>query len=1178
MGFIVLLMISLTSLVNMNLSLVTNQSNMFVARQNALLGMNLALGELQRTAGPDQRVTARSDISSANPVPNAYWTGVWKSTLPNNADATNPDAPNSPYPVAPSDANIAPSQSELMTWLISGNEGKDASDGDTLDYLPDTNLALSADFGSDVDNDAVYLVGASTLVQRGSDEAASVGLEGAVIAPKVPLRDSDANTTGHYAWWVGDEGIKARIAPHGVPTVLNATDTENEHRAFQLPSGSDPSVNTALATIYDRDEALLSNVKEYDSLNVLWGANDAGNRQVLNQHWHDLTPYANGLLTDTRWGGFRGDLTLAFENNAVFEKYFGTWNTDPDRFYFVDVVDHGYQAGGFPNWSILRSYYQLKDRDGVAAGRTRANNAAPLDSNRAVLSRFYDWSTNPSVPYKPGPNSTKEGYHSNSPLHALVARLQVTIGIRFIPTNDYLVPGDSSTPPTYTAQLLVKPLIGFYNPYNVRIDPPANSVSVLMNNLRWSFIPKITISVSGGTPVEFYFREVLSSDLLHQYAAGELEMIAPTFDLYPGETRLFGLWGDVTRSQYYAGGGHYTLKLTTAEHEGSSYDPESGYLILDLQTAYHASVTAAVEGEQGYQTVPSNDFGLSTDEKKELTVIATDTITISIDTTDTANVIYRHQAMPDNVTAANPHTQYFGPIVDNSNFDPADTQRTYANIPVSALIGIPGPLDNLITWGFWMRGANDNLMQSRLLVDHNIRAMTGSPQWDQMNNNYYASSIFTGEFEGSQLHGYISDPLANITADEQAGGRFSGFSGGSASSNYGGSARTVLFDVPREPLLSLGSLQHANVGRYTTDPTYIIGNSFAPARISDLSDIHSTGYSLNNFEAWDLSYLINQQLWDSYFFSTIPSNLTPANIDALRKGEISLPNHRLGLFHAWEEEILPEDLTNNLGTDESETFYEVATNFMIEGAFNINSTSEEAWAAFLASSRDLEIPSYDPNTAALIPGTTTSEAGAAFSRLMHPVDGQFGGADDAAFWRGYRALDDAQTRALATEIVRLIRQRGQPFSSLAEFVNRPLEDAPTNGPARTGILQQAINNAGLNDIALGTTYGAAPRPSGISHNQFNENKATSAFPGYLTQADVLQTLGPVMSARSDTFTIRSYGDSINPLTGEIDARAWCEAVVQRVPDETLHGQNLLDRDANRRYRIVSFRWLNKEEI
>jgi hypothetical protein len=82
-------------------------------------------------------------------------------------------------------------------------------------------------------------------------------------------------------------------------------------------------------------------------------------------------------------------------------------------------------------------------------------------------------------------------------------------------------------------------------------------------------------------------------------------------------------------------------------------------------------------------------------------------------------------------------------------------------------------------------------------------------------------------------------------------------------------------------------------------------------------------------------------------------------------------------------------------------------------------------------------------------------------------------------------------------------------------------------------------------------------------------------------------LGPVLAARSDTFLVRAYGDTANPATGNVESCAWCEAVVQRVPDyvdatdpadaatETLSDYN---RIYGRRFQIVRFRWLSATEV
>jgi len=98
--------------------------------------------------------------------------------------------------------------------------------------------------------------------------------------------------------------------------------------------------------------------------------------------------------------------------------------------------------------------------------------------------------------------------------------------------------------------------------------------------------------------------------------------------------------------------------------------------------------------------------------------------------------------------------------------------------------------------------------------------------------------------------------------------------------------------------------------------------------------------------------------------------------------------------------------------------------------------------------------------------------------------------------------------------------------------------------------------------------------------------AVSAFeqvaaPSSVLQSDILQALGASMTVRSDTFIIRSYGDAVD-ANGEVTARAWCETVVQRVPDPVVADTDDVWQPAGqtfgRRIKLVSFRWLGKEEV
>ncbi|NBX01546.1 hypothetical protein EBR11_03325 [bacterium] len=57
-----------------------------------------------------------------------------------------------------------------------------------------------------------------------------------------------------------------------------------------------------------------------------------------------------------------------------------------------------------------------------------------------------------------------------------------------------------------------------------------------------------------------------------------------------------------------------------------------------------------------------------------------------------------------------------------------------------------------------------------------------------------------------------------------------------------------------------------------------------------------------------------------------------------------------------------------------------------------------------------------------------------------------------------------------------------------------------------------------------------------------------AAPTALLQSDILAAIGDSLTTRSDTFTIRAYGDVSDKAGGPIAGTCWIEAVVQRTPD------------------------------
>jgi hypothetical protein len=202
-----------------------------------------------------------------------------------------------------------------------------------------------------------------------------------------------------------------------------------------------------------------------------------------------------------------------------------------------------------------------------------------------------------------------------------------------------------------------------------------------------------------------------------------------------------------------------------------------------------------------------------------------------------------------------------------------------------------------------------------------------------------------------------------------------------------------------------------------------------------------------------------------------------------------------------------------------------------------------------------------------------------------------------------------------------------PFLGLAQFVNRFLDLTVTTpstnfAVAKAGCLQSAIARAeadggeitnratvapifGASQLASGTGAGqqswtdplnsagveivdAGTRSAGTTAKLHSNQSHVALFaPGSVLQQDILAAIGPHITARSDTFIIRAYGEVRAPGGSDIArGRAWVEAVVQRTPDfcntidsaETITLTKASNKALGRRFRIVSVRWLGPNEI
>lgn len=394
----------------------------------------------------------------------------------------------------------------------------------------------------------------------------------------------------------------------------------------------------------------------------------------------------------------------------------------------------------------------------------------------------------------------------------------------------------------------------------------------------------------------------------------------------------------------------------------------------------------------------------------------------------------------------------------------------------------------------------------------------------------------------------------------------------------------VLAELPHRgmPFFSLAQLQHANFGTTSHYPTYAVGNSLAPPFLPLGDTAISPGTNAGSFTRFhDISHLLNRELWDRYFFSTVPVSLSASNIV---DPDYHLPNAR----HIIRRQGAAPAANALRGVAAFDT---AAAHLVLNGGFNVNSTSVQAWRALLASHLGQD---PDPNDA------TKRHP---FSRFARPLPT----AAPNHAWEGYRILSDEQIKRLASHIVTEVRGRG-PFLSLGDFVNRRLQargsdlgdhqrikgalqaaiDATDTdaGPDAAPINTDDVFKANLVPSSVGISgYGQAQFQGGATLQAPYSSRAAFA-PGYLTQADLLTALGPVLTARSDTFLIRAYGEVSNPVTGDIEGKAWCEAVVQRQPDYvgssadawTIPAAGSDAERFGRRFQVVGFRWLTPTDI
>ena len=456
-----------------------------------------------------------------------------------------------------------------------------------------------------------------------------------------------------------------------------------------------------------------------------------------------------------------------------------------------------------------------------------------------------------------------------------------------------------------------------------------------------------------------------------------------------------------------------------------------------------------------------------------------------------------------------------------------------------------------------------------------------------------------------ELTGWSSFPMVEWDAADGEGspGFGRGYFGASRTSDEG-VTNVPMYRVPIAPAASLGDLIPANLvtGSQLPRVVHAFGNSRAHPLIPCASVVNP---ALAGKRGLDHSYFFNDALWDRYYFSSVTDipalpwlssaerNWQQVLQDLLERREPAL-NNRLTAIRPVSD--ADEVVASVASLDDDERARELGRLLAVKGPFNVNSTSVDAWRAVLSSLRDQTLTGWG-KTDLTHPDQTP------FARMSIPLAGPNQTTKDVNLlgqirWAGFRALSDAEISRLAEAIVEQIRARGlldkAPPLTLAEFVNRRVGEAGQLH-ALNGLLQAAIDQSGINEAAhsldskpISSANMTELRKQGAETPEAMDGFTGEGSPGMLTQGDLMMMLAPVATVRGDTFKIRAYGEARAADGKSVLARAWCEAVVQRMPDFVDPADAPAERHADlaslankrfgRRFEMVSFRWLNAKEL
>lgn len=1194
-----LLAVGLLSLSTIALRGSSQQSAMAEARSNARFALTIAIGELQKQFGPDQRISAPASImgdpeGEENDVANAHWIGAWDSWVGENHYIA---AINSESDLVPDLSRNR--RDSFRRWLVS------ASDDNSVESIDYAKSSLS--------DESILLVGTGTLGNgAGSDRE--------VRAPRVIISDESGDPAGAIAWWVGDENQKAVIRAGRDKSSLTqpsevVAETESPSSVAEelFPQISEPVAEDAL-----RRAAMSVNTLELlDEVTQVGAA------------YHDLTVDARSVLADVREGGLKRDINTMAE---YYDANFDGQNGLPDEEQFA-LYDFG-EINRVTLHDLLTYYTLYKATPKGSRGALITGSGKPYTTNISTG----EWKAN------------SNGMTTNLYRQPVLLKTQLAIWARAERT------GTNPQRP-YRLKIRFTPVITLWNPYNVPLqlnatDATGTRFDILGISADFAVWPKYErgqnrgressslggLTAGGGD--EANRSEVLASMLLKDRV-----------NFAPGEVRVFSLTDRFEN-------------LSTVRELKPGYRPISGNEVdyYDIRVSRGGAVDATWDSDTvtftGDQTIAIG-FAGGTEDLTATKLKMSQGVSVEVrpnyagrETSWRTQALYSRRSSQKEPTdkVAQEINQFnqlvfeLGNQLNGERISWPTGRGEYTRNPysISNLDTPEGEMVGVFTYG--VAGEQEVVSytisnQSRFPCRPFLHSLpTNASPWIQ--------DVSSGALYNLGWAWRIDGSSTSSTAISDDGGR--AFYGGGWDPSEGQS-RVVQFEIPQRPFHSLAQFSNAALGGWSVarrNPTegtsglnphetttahgqgglfpemsMAIGNSYAHPMIPP--DKAITAWNMRKYHDGqrsepfvDHSYLANYALWDEYFMSSVADQRdglhATGSFGGRRVAQMledffggkaePLPNRRM----VPETDLTWTDLRRDLLRGSrigKNADIKIARYLLLEGGFNVNSTSVDAWATLLASSRgkpSLVIPGEstalgfdieDHEDESLVPNFAIATGEAVKARSSDRGDGY-----NPEQWVGSFTLTDGEVRSLAEAIVKQVKKRG-PFLSLSDFINRQLSS--DTDLALSGALQSAIDEAGLNkQVDSGRSARIGRRsmflrekrmvdPDPIVFAQAASGPVVQGSAAYIDQADILRAIDSQLVPRGDTFVIRTCGETTD-ASGNVVARAYCEAIVQRTPDyidteddpetRTSGLKATANRNFGRRFRVSSFRWLSPDEV